>query len=101
MKSLTPLLILFLYSFTFNIFAQDVCDTHKLPVRISPFFLYGIDINQAQLNKQIDFQVELANHVACKKDNTSYKQIVLLTKYKKDIELQKRLARQIPIKSKN
>lgn len=88
MKSLTPLLTLFLYSFTFNIFAQDACDAHKLPERIAPFFLYGIDIDQAQLDKQINFQVEFANHVSCTKDSTGYKQIELLTKYKKDKELQ-------------
>jgi hypothetical protein len=82
--------MLFLSGVTFNLYAEDVCGTYKLKERSKSFFPYSIDINQAKLDEQIEFQVGLAHHLTCKKDNTSYKQIEILTKYKNETEVQKK-----------
>lgn len=85
MKSYITALSFFLYTVTFNIFAQNVCDVHPLPERTQSFFLYGIDIDQNQLNHQIIHQVKINNHVVCNKDNTSYQQEDIFKGYKEDI----------------
>ena len=53
MKLYLTALSFFLYTLTFNISAKNICDTHSLPERTQSFFLYGIDIDQNQLNHQI------------------------------------------------
>jgi hypothetical protein len=84
--------MLFLYTFSFNLFAQEVCDAHKLPERKAPFFLYGLDIDQNKIDDQIEFQVAVSHHVTCQKDNTQYKQIELLKQYKNETEVLKKAA---------
>ena len=86
MKLYLTALSFFLYTLTFNISAKNICDTHSLPERTQSFFLYGIDIDQNQLNHQIIHQVKMNHHVVCNKDNTSYQQEAIFKGYKEDID---------------